>query len=191
MGEHSVQGAPSSSRVTGVVSSLRTESRTVVVNSSSVPATIEVSATSSSTECGAPATTSSLTVSEVNPPFVATASYEPGVRIAHSSMDTQVEDSGVTAIAYETVQLPNRSLPLLAPMSEVAGRLATIVGANTMLKPNGGPGLLVPGVPGTSPARVTVLGGGVAGTNAAAGVKVFITGRTTGTRRFTFRAAGA
>lgn len=77
-------------------------------------------------------------------------------------------DSGVTAIAYETVQLPNRSLPLLAPMSEVAGRLATIVGANTMLKPNGGPGLLVPGVPGTSPARVTVLGGGVAGTNAAA-----------------------
>jgi alanine dehydrogenase len=76
-------------------------------------------------------------------------------------------DSGVTAIAYETVQLPNRSLPLLAPMSEVAGRLATIVGANTMLKPNGGPGLLVPGVPGTSPARVTVLGGGVAGTNAA------------------------
>jgi alanine dehydrogenase len=52
-------------------------------------------------------------------------------------------------------------------MSEVAGRLATIVGANTMLKPNGGPGLLVPGVPGTSPARVTVLGGGVAGTNAA------------------------
>lgn len=75
--------------------------------------------------------------------------------------------SGITAIAYETVQLPNRSLPLLAPMSEVAGRLATIVGANTMLKPNGGPGLLVPGVPGTSPARVTVLGGGVAGTNAA------------------------
>ncbi|MBG6239686.1 alanine dehydrogenase [Mycetocola sp. CAN_C7] len=76
--------------------------------------------------------------------------------------------SNVTAIAYETVQLPNRSLPLLAPMSEVAGRLATIVGANTMLKPNGGPGLLVPGVPGTSPARVTVLGGGVAGTNATA-----------------------
>ncbi|AWB85920.1 alanine dehydrogenase [Mycetocola zhujimingii] len=76
--------------------------------------------------------------------------------------------SGMTAIAYETVQLPNRSLPLLAPMSEVAGRLSTIVGANTMLKPNGGPGLLVPGVPGTSPARVTVLGGGVAGTNAAA-----------------------
>ena len=75
-------------------------------------------------------------------------------------------DSGVTAIAYETVQLPNRALPLLAPMSEVAGRLAPIVGANTMLKPNGGPGLLIPGVPGTHPAAVTVLGGGVAGTNA-------------------------
>ncbi|AGW41531.1 alanine dehydrogenase [Leifsonia xyli subsp. cynodontis DSM 46306] len=64
--------------------------------------------------------------------------------------------SGMTAIAYETVQLPNCSLPLLAPMSEVAGRLAPIVGANTMLKPNGGPGLLIPGVPGTHPAVVTV-----------------------------------
>lgn len=74
--------------------------------------------------------------------------------------------SGVTAIAYETVQLPNRALPLLAPMSEVAGRLSAIVGANTMLKPNGGTGLLIPGVPGTHPAKVTVLGGGVAGTNA-------------------------
>ena len=87
---------------------------------------------------------------------------------AEPALTRALIDSGVTAIAYETVQLPNRSLPLLAPMSEVAGRLATIVGANTMLKPNGGPGLLVPGVPGTSPARVTVLGGGVAGTNAAA-----------------------
>ncbi len=73
---------------------------------------------------------------------------------------------GVTAIAYETVQLPNRALPLLAPMSEVAGRLAPIVGAGAMLKPNGGPGLLVPGVPGTRPARIVVLGGGVAGSNA-------------------------
>ncbi len=71
----------------------------------------------------------------------------------------------VTAIAYETVQLPTRALPLLAPMSEVAGRLAPIVGAAAMLKPNGGPGLLVPGVPGTHPAKVVVLGGGVAGTN--------------------------
>ncbi|HEY0249810.1 MAG TPA: alanine dehydrogenase [Gryllotalpicola sp.] len=74
--------------------------------------------------------------------------------------------SGVTAIAYETVQLPSRQLPLLAPMSEVAGRLAPIVGAATMMKPAGGPGLLVPGVPGTRPADVVVIGGGVAGTNA-------------------------
>lgn len=72
----------------------------------------------------------------------------------------------VTAIAYETVQLPSRALPLLAPMSEVAGRLSAIVGANAMLRPNGGKGLLVPGVPGTHPANVVVLGGGVAGTSA-------------------------
>jgi alanine dehydrogenase len=88
----------------------------------------------------------------------------------HLAADRALTDalvaSGVTAIAYETVQLPSRALPLLAPMSEVAGRLAPIVGANAMLKPNGGPGMLVPGVPGTHPARIVVLGGGVAGTNA-------------------------
>jgi alanine dehydrogenase len=76
--------------------------------------------------------------------------------------------SGVTGIAYETVQLPNRALPLLAPMSEVAGRLAPIVGANAMLRSQGGPGLLVPGVAGTHPANVVVIGAGVAGTNAVA-----------------------
>jgi alanine dehydrogenase len=85
---------------------------------------------------------------------------------AEPELTSALVSSKVTAIAYETVQLPNRSLPLLAPMSEVAGRLAPIVGANAMLKPNGGPGLLVPGVPGTHPAKVVVLGGGVAGTNA-------------------------
>ena len=74
----------------------------------------------------------------------------------------------VTAIAYETVQLPSRQLPLLAPMSEVAGRLAPLVGANTLLRQNGGSGMLLGGVPGTRPARVTVLGGGVAGTNSIA-----------------------
>lgn len=74
----------------------------------------------------------------------------------------------VTAIAYETVQLPSRQLPLLAPMSEVAGRLAPLVGANTLLRQNGGNGMLLGGVPGTRPARVVVLGGGVAGTNAIA-----------------------
>jgi alanine dehydrogenase len=88
----------------------------------------------------------------------------------HLAADRPLTDaliaSGTTAIAYETVQLPSRALPLLAPMSEVAGRLAPIVGANAMLRPNGGSGLLVPGVPGTHPAKVVVLGGGVAGTNA-------------------------
>ncbi len=74
----------------------------------------------------------------------------------------------VTAIAYETVQLPSRALPLLAPMSEVAGRLSVIVGANAMLRPNGGNGLLVSGVPGTHAANIVVLGGGVAGTSAVA-----------------------
>lgn len=74
----------------------------------------------------------------------------------------------VTALAYETVQLPSRALPLLAPMSEVAGRLAPIVGAQSMLKPAGGPGRLLGGVPGVVPADVVVLGGGVAGINAVA-----------------------
>jgi len=85
---------------------------------------------------------------------------------AEAELTAALVDAGVTAIAYETVQLPGRALPLLAPMSEVAGRLAPIVGANAMLKPNGGPGLLVPGVPGTRAANVVVLGGGVAGTSA-------------------------
>ncbi|BDZ44175.1 alanine dehydrogenase [Naasia aerilata] len=84
---------------------------------------------------------------------------------AERPLTTALLDSGITAIAYETVQLPNRALPLLAPMSEVAGRLAPLVGQSTMLRPNGGPGLLVPGVPGTRSAKVVVLGGGVAGTN--------------------------
>ena len=83
--------------------------------------------------------------------------------LTHALLEKQV-----TGIAYETVQLPSRALPLLAPMSEVAGRLAPIVGANAMMRPNGGPGLLVPGVPGTDPANIVVLGGGVAGTNAVA-----------------------
>jgi len=87
---------------------------------------------------------------------------------ANAPLTTALLDARVTAIAYETVQLPSRALPLLAPMSEVAGRLAPIVGANAMLRPNGGIGLLVPGVPGTRAAQVVVLGGGVAGTNAVA-----------------------
>ena len=87
---------------------------------------------------------------------------------AEKDLTQALLNSRVTAIAYETVQLPSRALPLLAPMSEVAGRLAPIVGANAMMRPHGGPGLLVPGVPGTDPAHIVVLGGGVAGTNAVA-----------------------
>ncbi|OLT24181.1 alanine dehydrogenase [Actinomadura sp. CNU-125] len=75
--------------------------------------------------------------------------------------------AGVTAIAYETVQLPDRSLPLLAPMSEVAGRLAPQVGAYHLMAPHGGRGVLPGGVPGVAPAKVLVIGGGVSGLNAA------------------------
>jgi alanine dehydrogenase len=75
--------------------------------------------------------------------------------------------SGVTAIAYETVTADDGSLPLLTPMSEVAGRLSVQVGATSLQKANGGSGVLLGGVPGVSPARVVILGGGVAGTNAA------------------------
>jgi alanine dehydrogenase len=74
--------------------------------------------------------------------------------------------SGATAIAYETVEV-NGTLPLLAPMSEVAGRLATQVGATALQKPHGGRGVLLGGVPGVAPGRVVVIGGGVAGLNSA------------------------
>ncbi len=76
-------------------------------------------------------------------------------------------DSGCTAIAYETVTDATGGLPLLAPMSEVAGRLAPQVGAWTLQKANGGRGVLMGGVPGVGPARVAVIGGGVVGTYAA------------------------
>lgn len=75
--------------------------------------------------------------------------------------------SGCTAIAYETVTDASGGLPLLAPMSEVAGRLAPQVGAWTLQKANGGRGVLMGGVPGVTPARVVVIGGGVVGTHAA------------------------
>jgi alanine dehydrogenase len=76
-------------------------------------------------------------------------------------------DSGATAIAYETVTAADGSLPLLTPMSEVAGRMSVQVGAYALQKANGGAGVLLGGVPGVAPGRVVVLGGGVAGTNAA------------------------
>ena len=73
----------------------------------------------------------------------------------------------VVGIAYETVQLPNRSLPLLTPMSEVAGKMATQIGAHYLEKVPGGKGILLGGVSGVSRGKVTVIGGGIAGTNAA------------------------
>jgi len=73
----------------------------------------------------------------------------------------------VTGVAYETVELTDRSLPLLAPMSEVAGRLAPQVGAYSLMRANGGRGVLLGGVPGVKPAKVVVLGGGVSGLHAA------------------------
>jgi alanine dehydrogenase len=76
-------------------------------------------------------------------------------------------DSKVTGIAYETVQLPDGSLPLLAPMSEVAGRLAPQVGAYHLMRSGGGYGALLGGVPGTRASRVVVIGGGVSGQHAA------------------------
>lgn len=76
-------------------------------------------------------------------------------------------ENKVVGIAYETVQLPNRSLPLLTPMSEVAGRMAAQVGAQFLEKVYGGKGILLSGVPGVQRGKVTIIGGGVAGTNAA------------------------
>jgi alanine dehydrogenase len=76
-------------------------------------------------------------------------------------------DSGIAAVAYETVETNNGALPLLAPMSEIAGRLAAQAGAYFLEKPLGGRGLLLGGVPGVAPGRVVVLGGGMVGYNAA------------------------
>jgi len=90
----------------------------------------------------------------------------------HLAADKECTDAlltaGTTGIAYETVQLADRSLPLLQPMSEVAGRLSAQIGANYLTAPLGGAGVLMGGVPGTTPAKVVVIGGGVAGENAAA-----------------------
>jgi alanine dehydrogenase len=86
---------------------------------------------------------------------------------AEGSLTKALVDSKVTAIAYETVQLADGSLPLLTPMSEVAGRMAVQVGARFLEKPQGGRGVLLGGVPGVAPARVSILGGGIVGINSA------------------------
>jgi alanine dehydrogenase len=86
---------------------------------------------------------------------------------ADEALTRAVIASGAVAVAYETVQLPNGELPLLTPMSEVAGRMAVQAGAKYLEKVHGGRGILLGGVPGGPPAEVVVLGGGVVGLNAA------------------------
>lgn len=86
---------------------------------------------------------------------------------AEPELTEALVESGMTAIAYETVQLDNGSLPLLTPMSEVAGRMAVQIGAQFLEKTKGGKGVLLGGVPGVAPAEVVIIGGGVVGTNAA------------------------
>jgi alanine dehydrogenase len=86
---------------------------------------------------------------------------------ASEELTRAVIDSGAVAIAYETVELPNGQLPLLTPMSEIAGRMAVQEGAKYLERPQGGLGVLLGGVPGVLPGKVLILGGGVVGTNAA------------------------
>ncbi len=85
---------------------------------------------------------------------------------ASKSLTEALLKSGVTAVAYETIQI-NHRLPLLEPMSEIAGRMSVVMGANFLAKYNGGSGVLLGGVPGVLPGRVVVLGGGTSGVNAA------------------------
>src|SRR5437879_9816817 len=86
---------------------------------------------------------------------------------ASEALTQAVLKSGITAIAYETVQLTSGELPLLTPMSEVAGRMAVQEGAKYLEKVYGGSGILLGGVPGVLPAEGLILGGGVVGANAA------------------------
>lgn len=86
---------------------------------------------------------------------------------AEPELTTKLLEKKVVGMAYETVQLPNKSLPLLTPMSEVAGRMAAQIGSQFLEKVYGGKGILLSGVPGVPRGKVTIIGGGVAGTNAA------------------------
>jgi alanine dehydrogenase len=86
---------------------------------------------------------------------------------AEESLTKELVNKKVIGIAYETVQLANGALPLLTPMSEVAGRMSVQVGAQFLEKPHGGKGILLGGVPGVRRGKVTIIGGGTAGTNAA------------------------
>ncbi len=98
---------------------------------------------------------------------------------ASEELTRAIIDSGSTAVAYETVERPDRSLPLLTPMSEVAGRMAIQEGAKYLEKTYGGKGILLGGVPGVNPGTILVIGGGIVGTNAAKmacglGAKVYL-----------------
>lgn len=87
---------------------------------------------------------------------------------ADRPLTTALVDAGTTAVAYETVQLPDRSLPLLVPMSEIAGRLSVTMGSYSLMRSAGGRGVLLGGIAGTPRAKTVVIGGGVAGEHAAA-----------------------
>lgn len=87
---------------------------------------------------------------------------------ADRALTSALVEAGTTAVAYETVQLPDRSLPLLVPMSEIAGRLSVVMGAHSLLRSQGGRGMLLGGIAGTPRAKTVVIGGGVAGEHAAA-----------------------
>ena len=107
----------------------------------------------------------------------------------------ELVDSGAVCIAYETVTSASGGLPLLAPMSEVAGRMAVQAGAYYLEKPHGGPGVLLGGVPGVDPAKVVVLGGGVVGTHAihialGMGAEVWVLDRNTEVLRALWRQFG-
>jgi len=86
---------------------------------------------------------------------------------ADETLTATMRESGITGIAYETVELPNGALPLLTPMSEVAGRMSIQIGAHYLERPEGGRGKLLGGIPGVRPANVVIIGGGVVGINAA------------------------
>lgn len=86
---------------------------------------------------------------------------------AEPELTKALVEGGVTAVAYETIQLDDGSLPLLSPMSEVAGRMSVQIGAGLLEKRGGGKGILLAGVPGVAPGRVTIVGGGIVGANAA------------------------
>jgi alanine dehydrogenase len=86
---------------------------------------------------------------------------------AHPKLAVDLAKTGATCIAYETVQTESGALPLLTPMSEIAGRLATQIGASYLERPMGGRGVLLGGVPGVEPGEVIIIGGGIVGTNAA------------------------